>query len=74
MKIFTLDSKQGDVLAIFTTNEDITYSDFYEICREAGESCDNDFYMIKDKLVNELNFDQVEFIGGYQANKKKGVF
>lgn len=74
MKIFTLDSKQGDVLAIFTTNEDITYSDFYEICRGAGENCENDFYMIKDKLVNELNFDQVEFIGGYQANKKKGIF
>lgn len=74
MKIFTLESKQGDVLGIFTTNEEITYSDFYEICREAGELCDNDFYMIKDKLIHELNFNQVEYVGGFHANKKKGIF
>jgi chloramphenicol O-acetyltransferase len=73
-KIFTLDSKQGEVLTILTTKEDITYTDFYNMCKEAGEEFDNDFYMLKDKLINELNFEVVEVLGGYISNKKRGAF
>lgn len=73
-KIFTLDSKQGEVLTVLTTKEDITYTDFYNICKEASEECENDYYMLKDRLINELNFEVVEVLGGYVANKKKGLF
>ena len=74
MKIFTLESKTGDVLGIFTTEESITYTDFYDMCKEVGESCDNDFFMIKDKLINEMSFKQVDFVGGYVATKRRGTF
>ena len=73
-KIFTLESKAGEVLAILTTKEEMTYTDFHNICKEASEEFENDFYMLKDKLINELEFETVEVLGGYQVNKKKGAF
>ena len=73
-KIFTLESKTGEVLAILTTKEEMTYTDFYNICKEASEDFENDFYMLKDKLINELDFEMVEVLGGYTVSKKRGAF
>lgn len=73
-KIFTLESKAGEVLTILTTKDDITYTDFYNMCKEAGEEIDNDYYMLKDRLINEFSFEVVEVLGGFIANKKKGAF
>ena len=67
-KIFTLDSKQGEVLTVLTTKEDITYTDFYNMCKEAAEDFDNDYYMLKDRLINELNFEVVEVLRWIYSN------
>lgn len=74
MKIFTLESKNGDILAILKSNENINYYDFLETCKEIGEEFDNDFFIVKDKLINEMGFEEVSFLGGYVVNKRKGVF
>ncbi|HSQ88718.1 hypothetical protein, partial [Romboutsia sp.] len=73
-KIFTLESKTGEVLAILTTKEEMTYTEFYQVCKDAGEEFENDFYMVKDKLINELEFETVEVLGGYTVNKRRGAF
>ena len=74
MKIFILEGKQGEVLGIFTHKDSITYTEFNEMCADAGRESDNDFYIIKDKLINELEFALVEVGGGFIANKRKGLF
>lgn len=73
-KIFTLESKNGDILAILTTTEDINYYDFLSICKEVGEEFDNDYFIVKDKLISNMNFKEVDFLGGYVVAKRKGVF
>lgn len=73
-KIFILEGKQGEVLAILSNKEDITYSDFNNMCQEIAETCDNDFYVVKDKLVNEMDFSVVDVAGGFICNKRKGAF
>lgn len=74
MKIFTLENKQGDILTILTTDTEMNYYDFLNVCREVGEDFDNDYFMVKDKLINEMGFKEVSFLGGYTCNKRKGVF
>ena len=32
----------------------------------------NDFYALKDILINDFNFKPVENVGGYEVSKKKG--
>lgn len=73
-KIFILEGKQGEVLAILSNKEDITYSDFNNMCSEIAETCDNDFYVVKDKLINEMEFSIVDVAGGFICNKRKGAF
>lgn len=74
MKIFTLESKNGDILAILESKDDINYYDFLQICKDVGEDCDNDFFIVKDKLINEMQFSEVSFLGGYVVSKRRGVF
>lgn len=73
-KIFILEGKTGEVLAILTSNEVASYQDFNNICVEASEGTENDFYTIKDRLVNEFNFSIVDVVGGYICNKRRGAF
>ena len=73
MKIYTLTNK-GEVLAIFKHNENMSYRKFKEICVEASQEAENDFYTLKDILINDYNFEVVEACGGYEVSKVKGVF
>ena len=71
MKIYTLENK-NEILAILTHNDNMSYRDFKNICLEASEGTENDFYSLKDILINDYNFQVVEACGGYEVNKKKG--
>ena len=71
MKIYTLENK-NEILAILTHNDNMSYRDFKNICLEASEGTDNDFYSLKDILINDYNFQVVEACGGFEVNKKKG--
>ena len=71
MKIYTLENK-NEILAILTHSDNMSYRDFKNICQEASEGTDNDFYSLKDILINDYNFQVVEACGGYEVNKKKG--
>lgn len=73
MKIYTLESK-NEVLAILTHKDNMSYRDFKNICLEASEGTDNDFYSLKDILINDYEFQIVEACGGYEVNKKRGAF
>ena len=73
MKIYTLTNK-GEVLAIFKHNDNMSYRKFKEICVEANNEADIDFYTLKDKLINDYNFIPVEACGGFEVSKAKGVF
>ena len=73
MKIYTLENK-NEILAILTHNDNMSYRDFKNICQEASEGTDNDFYSLKDILVNDYKFQIVEACGGYEVNKKRGAF
>lgn len=73
MKIYTLENK-NEVLAILTHNDNMSYRDFKNICQEASEGTDNDFYSLKDILINDYKFQIVEACGGYEVNKKRGAF
>ena len=73
MKIYTLESK-NEVLAILTHNDNMSYRDFKNIFQEASEGTDNDFYSLKDILINDYKFQIVEACGGYEVNKKRGAF
>ena len=70
MKIYTLESK-NEVLAILTHNDNMSYRDFKNICQEASEGTDNDFYSLKDILINDYKFQIVEACGGYEVNKNE---
>ena len=73
MKIYTLENK-NEILAILTHKDNMSYRDFKNICLEASEGTENDFYSLKDILVNDYKFQVVEACGGYEVNKKRGAF
>lgn len=73
MKIFILEAK-GEVLNVLTHAEDKTYMEFKQDCLAAGEEANNDYYTVKDNLINELGYELVDVIGGYEVNKRKGSF
>ncbi|MGL5348249.1 MAG: hypothetical protein ACRDA3_12930 [Peptostreptococcaceae bacterium] len=72
MKIYTLEAK-GEVLAILTHKDNMSYRMFKEICQEATEEAENDFYTLKDILTDEQGFEIVEAVGGFEVSKKKGA-
>ena len=71
MKIYTLENK-NEILAILTHTDNMSYREFKRICNEANEEAENDFYVLKDILINDYNFRIVENIGGYEVVKRKG--
>lgn len=73
MKIYTLENK-NEILAILTHKDNMSYRDFKNICQEASEGTENDFYSLKDILINDYKFQIVEACGGYEVNKKRGAF
>ena len=73
MKIYTLESK-NEVLAILTHKDNMSYRDFKNICQEASEGTDNDFYTLKDILTSDYGFQTVEACGGFEVAKRKGSF
>ena len=73
MRIYTLESK-NEVLAILTHQDNISYRKFKEICLEASQQAENDFYTMKDILISEYNFRLVEACGGFEVAKKRGSF
>ena len=73
MKIYTLENK-NEVLAILTHQDNITYRRFKEICVEASQQAENDFYTMEDILVGDYGFKLVEACGGFEVSKKRGAF
>ena len=73
MKIYTLTNK-GEVLAILTHKDNMSYRDFKNICLQASEEAENDFYTLKDILTSDYNFEVVEACGGFEVSKRKGSF
>ena len=73
MKIYTLENK-NEILAILTHSDNMSYRDFKNICQEASEGTENDFYSLKDILINDYEFAPVEACGGFEVAKKKGSF
>ena len=73
MRIYTLENK-NEVLAILTHTDNMSYREFKRICNEANEEAENDFYVLKDILINDYNFRLVEACGGFEVAKRKGSF
>lgn len=73
MRIYTLENK-NEVLAILTHTDNMSYREFKRICNEANEEAENDFYVLKDILINDYNFRLVEACGGFEVSKRKGSF
>ena len=73
MKIYTLENK-NEVLAILTHQENMSYRDFKRICTVVNEDAENDFYTLKDILINDYQFKLVEACGGFEVSKRKGAF
>ena len=73
MKIYTLEAK-GEVLTILTHQDNISYRRFKEICAEASQQAENDFYTMKDILTSDYGFKLVEACGGFEVSKKRGAF
>ena len=73
MKIYTLENK-NEVLVILTHNDNMSYRKFKEICVEANNEAENDFYTLKDILINDYQFKLVEACGGFEVSKKRGAF
>ena len=71
MKIYTLENK-NEILAILTHKDNMSYRDFKNICLEATEGNESDFYTLKDILINDYEFAPVEACGGFEVAKKKG--
>ena len=72
MKIYTLENKNSEVLAILSHPDNMSYRDFKRICLEANNEAESDYYVLKDILVSDYGFKVVERIGGFEVNKKKG--
>ena len=73
MRIYTLENK-NEILAILTHTDNMSYREFKRICNEANEEAENDFYVLKDLLINDYNFRLVEACGGFEVAKKRGSF
>ena len=73
MRIYTLESK-NEVLAILSHTDNMSYREFKNICNQANEEANNDFYVLKDILINDYNFQIVEACGGFEVSKRKGNF
>ena len=73
MRIYTLENK-NEVLAILTHTDNMSYREFKNICSEASQEAENDFYTLKDILINDYKFEIVEACGGFEVSKAKGVF
>ena len=73
MRIYTLENK-NEVLAILSHADNMSYREFKRICNEANEEAENDFYVLKDILINDYNFRLVEACGGFEVSKRKGSF
>ena len=73
MKIYTLENK-NEVLAILTHNDNMSYREFKRICVEVNNEAENDFYTLKDILINDYQFKPVEAAGGFEVSKKRGAF
>ena len=73
MRIYTLENK-NEILAILTHTDNMSYREFKRICNEANEEAENDFYVLKDILINDYNFRLVEAGGGFEVSKRKGRF
>ena len=73
MRIYTLENK-NEILAILTHTDNMSYREFKNICNEANEEAENDFYVLKDILINDYNFRLVEACGGFEVSKRKGSF
>ena len=71
MRIYTLENK-NEVLAILSHTDNMSSREFKNICNQANEEANNDFYVLKDILINDFNFKPVENAGGYEVSKKKG--
>ena len=72
MRIYTLENKNSEVLAILSHSDNMNYRDFKRICSEANNEAENDYYILKDILISDYGFKLVEKIGGFEVNKKKG--
>ena len=73
MRIYTLENK-NEILAILTHTDNMSYREFKEICLEASQQAENDFYTMKDILISDYNFRLVEACGGFEVAKKRGSF
>lgn len=74
-KIFFLEGKQGEVLGILKSAENMSYLDFVNICDELAEEYESkDLYIIKEGLITKYGFDDVTVAGGYEVTKRKGLF
>lgn len=73
MKIYTLENK-NEVLTILTHKDNMSYREFKNICLQASQEAENDFYSLKDILINDYNFSAVEACGGFEVSKKRGAF
>ena len=58
MRIYTLENK-NEILAILTHTDNMSYREFKRICNEANEEAENDFYVLKDILINNKTEDIV---------------
>lgn len=74
MKIFTLDTKQGDILAIVkATDDNMNYLEFKSLCEEIVEENEsNDIYIVRDSLISK-GFELVVVGGSFEVNKKRGA-
>ena len=72
MRIYTLENKNSEVLAILTHEDNMSYREFVRLCDEANTEANNNFFILKDMLLNDYRFKLVENVGGYDVSKKKG--
>ena len=73
MRIYTLENK-NEVLAILSHTDNMSYREFKNICNEANEEAENDFYVLKDLLIIDYIFRLVDACGGFEVSKRKGSF
>ena len=70
-KIYSLETK-GEIVALLKS--DLNYMDFMKVCKEAEEvGGSKDLYTVKALLVQEYNFEELVFMGGYEVTKRKGA-
>ena len=52
----------------------MSYMDFLKTCKEIEErEGTKDLYTVKALLVQEYNFEELVFMGGYEVTKRKGA-